>query len=305
VADLLVSIIVPSRNQGQFILEALESILSQDYRPLEVLVMDGASNDGTVEVLRSMSRHPELRWWSEPDSGVVEAVNKGLAMARGTVAAIQSSDDAYLPGAVAAAAGAMASDPGLALIYGDVLRVDVDGRELGRTSLPAYSLEALLALEMWIPQPAAFFSLAVARELGGWRPEVAYVADTDLWLRIALSRKVRKLDRVLGKRRIHPAQRDRNGAAIIRDYTLMLQTVPELSARGDLRRAAAAGRQVIRLRYGYGAGHLTTVLRSWGLVWLRPKALTRLGTERLIPFLGPARRALTRAARWVRRRSRA
>jgi glycosyltransferase involved in cell wall biosynthesis len=305
VADLLVSIIVPSRNQGQFIAEALESILSQDYRPLEVLVLDGASTDGTVEVLRAMSRHPELRWWSEPDSGVVEAVNKGIARARGTVAAIQSSDDAYLPGAVAAAARAMASEPGLALVYGDVLKVDVDGREISRTSLPPYSLEALLALETWIPQPAAFFSLAVARELGGWRPEVPYVADTDLWLRIALTRQVRKLDRVLGKRRIHPAQRDRNGAAIIRDYTLMLQTVPELSARDDLRRAAAAGRQVIRLRYGYGTGHLTTVLRTWELVWLWPRALAGLGPDRLIPFLGPARRLLSRATRWLRRRSHA
>jgi hypothetical protein len=166
--------------------------------------------------------------------------------------------------------------------------------------LPPYSLEALLAQETWIPQPAAFFSLPLALALGGWRDQVPYAADTDLWLRIALRQKVRKLESVLGKRRVHAAQRDRNGAAIIRDYGRMLETVPELAERGDLRRAVAAGRLVIRIRYSYGAGHLTTILRGWHLVSLRPSAARYLGAEGLIPFFGRTRRLLSRAARRLR-----
>ena len=61
----LVSIIVPSYNQGRFIGRTLESILAQDHRPLEVLVIDGASKDETVEVLKSYAHRPEVRWWSE------------------------------------------------------------------------------------------------------------------------------------------------------------------------------------------------------------------------------------------------
>ena len=94
----LLSIVVPSYNQGAYIRETLDSIFAQDYRPIEVLVLDGASKDETVEILRSYDA-PELRWWSERDRGVVDAVNKGLARASGEIIGIQSSDDTYLPGA--------------------------------------------------------------------------------------------------------------------------------------------------------------------------------------------------------------
>ncbi|MBK8742587.1 MAG: glycosyltransferase [Betaproteobacteria bacterium] len=72
----LVTIVVPSFNQGDFIRETLESCLSQDYRPIEILVIDGGSKDKTVAVLKSIVA-PEIRWWSEPDNGVVDAVNRG------------------------------------------------------------------------------------------------------------------------------------------------------------------------------------------------------------------------------------
>ena len=105
----LLSIVVPSYNQGAFIRETLDSILSQDYRPIEVLVLDGDSKDETVEVLKSYDA-PELRWWSEHDRGVVDAVNKGLALACGEFVAIQSSDDVYLLGAFRTAVEVLSAD---------------------------------------------------------------------------------------------------------------------------------------------------------------------------------------------------
>src|SRR6185503_12008114 len=106
----LVSIIIPSFNQGRFIKETIDSILSQDYRPIEVLVLDGASTDETVQVLSSYEGVPELTWVSERDGGVVDAVNKGLMRARGEIIGIQSSDDLYLPGAISAAVEFMNSN---------------------------------------------------------------------------------------------------------------------------------------------------------------------------------------------------
>ncbi|PYQ42267.1 MAG: hypothetical protein DMF77_13415 [Acidobacteria bacterium] len=300
----LVSVIVPSYNQGRFIAETLRSILAQEYRPLEVLVLDGASTDETLDVIRSFADASELRWWSEPDAGVVDAVNKGLARAGGAIGAIQSSDDAYLPGAVAAAVAAFEDDPDLALVYGDIAKIDSAGQEIGRTTLPPYTLEALLAVDTWIPQPAAFFSLALARQLGGWRPEVPYAADTDLWMRMAFRAKVRKVDRVMGKHRIHPAQRDRRGENIIRDYRKMQETLPELQARPELRRAAAAGLALIVGRYSYDTGHLRSVLRNWRSVWLRPRRARALGAAGLVPFFAPARALVSRALRrWRHRES--
>jgi len=83
-SSALVSIVVPSFNQGRYIGETLRSCLAQDYRPIEILVMDGGSTDDTVSVLRSFGA-PELSWWSAPDAGVANAVNKGLRRAKGEI----------------------------------------------------------------------------------------------------------------------------------------------------------------------------------------------------------------------------
>src|ERR1041384_1671863 len=136
----LVSIIVPSFNQGQFIRETIDSILTQDYRPIEVLVLDGASRDQTVEVLESYSDVSELKWWSEPDAGVVDAVNKGLARAKGEIIGIQSSDDVYLPGAVTAAVDFFNHHPDVSLVYGGVEYMDENSAVVGREALSPFSL---------------------------------------------------------------------------------------------------------------------------------------------------------------------
>src|SRR5207244_10671984 len=125
-------------------------IFAQDYRPIEVLVLDGASSDETVDVLKSFDA-PELQWWSEKDRGVVEAVNKGLARARGEIIAIQSSDDAYVPGAFSAAIDAFASDADVNLIYGDVEYIDAASRVTSRTNLPPFDLREYIGKLTSIP----------------------------------------------------------------------------------------------------------------------------------------------------------
>lgn len=246
----LVSIIVPSYNQGKYIRETLDSILVQDYRPLEVLVIDGASNDETVEVLRSFDGIPELRWWSEPDRGVVDAVNKGLARAAGSIQAIQSSDDTYLPGAVGAAVDAFEQDPSLALVYGDVEYIDAASHTTGRTHLAPFDLGAYVAHLIYIPQPAAFFTKAASERAGAWRPEISYAADAEFYLRIATHDPVRKLDVVLSRYRYHDAQRDRAGEKIARDWEVAIRSwVERERPPRALRRRATLGIHLTRAHY--------------------------------------------------------
>lgn len=292
----LVSVIVPSYNQGRFIRETLESILSQSYRPLEILVIDGASTDETLEVLRSFGATPGLRWWSEPDRGVVEAVNKGFARARGEVGAIQSSDDAYLPGAVGAAVGHLCGDPGLAFVFGDVVKVDAGGEELSRNVLGPFSIEGVLSSRTWIPQPACFFRMDLAKSLGGWRDEVPYAADTDLWCRMMLHARARKLDAFLAVRRMHGEQRDTQGERIIRDYIRVVEDwFEKYGAPGHYRRAAEAGVPLMRNRYGYGEPGEVKLARARRAVQLHPPLKEALRLPSRVRGLG----RLRRIAGWV------
>jgi len=245
----LVSVIVPSYNQGRFLRATLDSILEQDHRPLEILVMDGASTDESVDVLRSYDA-PELQWWSEPDRGVTDAVNKGLARARGDIQAIQSSDDLYTPGAITAAVDAFARDGDLALVYGDVEYMDENANRIGGTSQPPFDFVVYLSKRIYVPQPAAFFTKAAAQAAGPWRAEVSYAADAEFYLRIATNHRVAKIDRVLARYRFHEAQRDKASAKISRDWEKVVRdwlAVNEVSR--DVRRKALAGVHLTRAHY--------------------------------------------------------
>lgn len=246
----LVSIIVPSFNQGRFIKETIDSILSQDYRPIEVLVLDGASTDETVAVLKRYEGVPELTWWSEPDKGVVDAVNKGLAKARGQIIGIQSSDDLYLPGAISAAVEFLEGNKRVSLVYGDVELMDEHSQVTGRDILSSFDFKHYVGRFTYIPQPSAFFRADVLGRIAGWRQEVSYAADADFWMRIAVDHQVARLDRLIGRYRYHSQQRDTQTARIARDWE---RAIRDLLASNDFdrstRRFAEMGIYLARHRY--------------------------------------------------------
>ncbi|MGD9613562.1 MAG: glycosyltransferase family 2 protein [Kiritimatiellia bacterium] len=257
----LLSIVVPSYNQGAFIRQTIESCLAQDYRPIEIVVVDGASTDDTVAVLRSFADRPEVRWVSEPDAGVADAVNKGLRRVRGEICGIQSSDDAYLPGAFAQAVAAFERHPAVALVYADAVKTDAAGREWARWRTGPFSIENFLSKQTVVLQPAAFFRRSAFWEAGGWSADF-FNADTECWLRMVLRRPALKVDAFWGARRMHEAQRDTQRARIVASYARMTRDNPDLrNGPARWRRAARCGRLLHEARYA-------PALSPWKKKWL-------------------------------------
>lgn len=263
-----VSIIVPSWNQGAYLARCLDSVLDQELEgTLEVLVVDGGSTDETVDVLRSYD-DPRLRWWSEPDEGIADAVNKGLARARGRIAGIQSSDDYYLPGAVGSALAAFRDHPGLGLVYGDVQSVDVEERVRRVWRRPPHDDATCIGLCVCIPQSSAFFDLELARRVGGWRPEY-HTADWDFWIRLMLRAPTVKVDEVWSAWRVYPGQRTDQRRRVLEDYRRMVAESADIAeAPWRVRRAASASRHLIGMSYDRGGrwtalGHLANAVVRW------------------------------------------
>jgi glycosyltransferase involved in cell wall biosynthesis len=295
----LVSIIVPSYNQGRYIRETIDSILSQDYRPIEVLVIDGASKDETVDVLKSYDGRPELQWWSEPDRGVVDAVNKGFARAQGAVIGIQSSDDLYLPGAISTAMDAFEREPSLALVYGDAEYIDGQSRVFSRTHLPEFDLGAYVGKRMYIQQAAAFFTKAAADRVGPWRADVSYAADAEFFLRIVTRGRATKIDALLARYRHHEEQRDRSGR-VARDWELAIRSWMERERPSRaLRRRVHVGIHLTRAHYLSDAQWLRRTVELYRAAILSPSIISGpdFPARELLPGRTPVWKLLSRLKR--------
>lgn len=195
----LVSVVTPSMNQGQFIEETIRSVLEQDYSDLEHIVVDGGSTDATLDVLR---RYPHVRWVSEPDRGQADALNKGFAMARGTIFGWLNSDDLYLPGAISAAVDVLL-DTGCALVHGGWRQIDEQGRAIGDIAPVPFDLRRQLDYANLVAQPGALFTRAAFEAVGGVDTSYRYAMDYELFLRIGARFEVRHVDGVLGAYRYH------------------------------------------------------------------------------------------------------
>src|SRR3954447_11957757 len=196
----LVSIVTPSLNQARFLPEAIESVRAQTYSPIAHVVVDGASTDGAVDLLREQD---ERRWVSEPDGGQSEALNKGFALASGDILGWLNADDAYLPQAVARGVETLTAS-GAGLVYADVTRVNDDGVNPRRVrSRPRWDLWTELNDGNGVYSPSVFFTREAFEGVGGIDESLHLSMDYDLWLKIGKRYGARHVDAVWSTQRFH------------------------------------------------------------------------------------------------------
>lgn len=195
-----VTVVTPSYNQGRFIRETVESVLSQDYPRVEYLVIDGGSTDETLAILRDYESR--LVWVSEADRGQSSAINKGWRRGRGEIVAWLNSDDTYLPGAISTAVSYLSQHPEVGALYGEGYRIDEEGRVLDRCPTLPFSIESLKET-CFICQPTAFLRRRVVEEVGYLDESLHFSIDYDLWIRLARVTRFACVPAYLAAARVH------------------------------------------------------------------------------------------------------
>ena len=177
-----ISIVTPSFQHAHFIERTLHSVVSQDYPALEYIVQDGASTDGTLDVLERYSERLAA-WCSEPDYGQADAINRGFARSSGEIMAYLNSDDLLLPGSLAFVARFFDERPEVDVVYGDRLLIDEYDGDIGKWILPEHD-DTILTLADYVPQETLFWRRRIWDRSGGLvDPSFGYAIDWDLLLR--------------------------------------------------------------------------------------------------------------------------
>jgi len=180
----LVSVITVCLNAEAHIRSAMESVLGQSYASIEYLVVDGGSTDGTLDVIREFEPRfaGRLRWTSEPDNGLYDAMNKGLGLANGELVGILNADDFYELDAIARAVDAWRVAPDTGVLYGDLRTIDADGTSTVLETPASVSAERMRS-SMTLHHPATLISARVYAEQGTYDTNYRIAADYDFLLR--------------------------------------------------------------------------------------------------------------------------
>jgi glycosyltransferase involved in cell wall biosynthesis len=196
-----VSIVTPSFNQGAYLEEAIVSVLEQDYEPIEYIVVDGGSTDGSVEIIRRYA--DRLAWWeSKPDGGQAAALDDAFARSSGELVGWLNSDDTLLPGSVSLVVDALQSDPQALFAYGDAIYTDSASQRTGY--FRSEDLDVLQMIRTFTdhvnPQGALFRrdAFELGRPLRGF-----YCWDYELVLRLGLAGRAARIERPVATFRIH------------------------------------------------------------------------------------------------------
>ena len=193
-----ITVITVTYNSAKTLRRTLESVKAQDHPDIEHIIVDGASTDGTVDLIkkscalaRSDDSQTSYKWISEPDKGMYDAINKGIKMATGDVIGILNSDDCYSDETILSQVANAFSDDELEAIYGDIRFVQ---KHQGKTQR-YYSAKRFhpgkFAWGYMPPHPSFYARKATYEKLGGYQTDYTIAADYELLIRFLYTNKIK------------------------------------------------------------------------------------------------------------------
>jgi peptidoglycan/LPS O-acetylase OafA/YrhL len=201
-----VSVVIPTLNRANWLREAMDSVLSQDYRNLELVVVDDGSTDETPELLAQYERrNPEerFRFLRQENAGQARALNRGNRLARGEIIGYLSDDDLLAPGAVTRLTSELIADPRAAVVYPEYRSIDEEGKVEDTVRPIEYSPVAALRLHDTIIGPGGLARRWALDAAGGWDSSYRWMGDLILWMGVGLAGRAIRVDEPLASWRKH------------------------------------------------------------------------------------------------------
>ncbi|MFX0194957.1 MAG: glycosyltransferase family 2 protein [Candidatus Hodarchaeota archaeon] len=220
-----ISVVIPSLNQGQYLEEAILSVLGQGYPNLEIIVADGGSTDNTIEILEKYEDQISY-WHSQKDKGQGDAINQGVSISSGDILCWLNSDDMYLPGTLLDIGKKFCGRTDQNhLIYGGAVSIDESNGELWSAALPASPFNAsTLTYFDFVVQPSAFWTRKLWECTGEVNTKYKYVLDWEWFIRASKVTQFEYVPKFYSVYRYHSLHKTGSGNAERRREVLDIVT---------------------------------------------------------------------------------
>lgn len=216
----LISIVIPSYNKVKYIKKTLDSIVNQNYKNFEVIIQDGGSNDGTLDIIKKYAKKYSslIRYESKKDGGQLDAINTGLKKAKGDIVTFINADDVYNDGVFESVVAHYTENPNALWFAGKGIVIDENNNEIAKLATLyksfLFNLNSIYNLQItnYLMQPSVFLTRKAIKKYGVFTGTKFAVMEYDMWLKIGSNQMPVVINKILTKFRLEKDTKTSNNA---------------------------------------------------------------------------------------------